>query len=162
MAGFKFRLEQVLRRRAEKEASAEQALAAARREYEKRLALLEDTRQRLETVSSGSRRDELDVLEEMHLSFYMASLNKKIKTQEKNVRKAGFLVDKRRSEAVRARRERQVMEKLKEKQLQDYMREEAAREQKETDELALYAHQRRMSDTAKEENMVWASSAYDF
>jgi len=143
VAGFKFRLEPVLRQRAEKEARAEQALAVARNEYEKRLCLLEETRQRLETVSLGAGLDEMNVLEEMHLSFYRVSLNRKIKSQEQSVKQAGANVDKKRGAAVTARQEKQMMEKLREKHLYRHLREEAGREQKETDELSLYAHQRK-------------------
>lgn len=143
MAGFRFRLEPVLRQRAEKEARAEQALAVARNEYEKHLGLLEETRQRLETVSLGAGPEAMNVLEEMHLAYYRVSLHRKIKTQEQNVKRAGINVDKKRGAAVAARQEKQVMERLREKQLDRHLREEADREQKATDELALYAHQRK-------------------
>lgn len=52
-------------------------------------------------------------------------------------------MENRRSAAVQARQERQVVEKLKELQWQAYRREEAVREQKVSDELALYTHLKR-------------------
>lgn len=85
----------------------------------------------------------MDVFEVMHLSFYRASLSKKISSQEVSVKKAGLMVENKRSEAIQARQDRQVMEKLKDKHLQNYRREAEVREQKEVDELALYAHLRR-------------------
>jgi len=143
VAGFRFRLEPVLRQRAEKEARAEQALAVARSEYEKRLDRLEETRHCLEIASSETGLEEMNVLEEMHLAYYRSSLHRKIKTQERKVKQAGLSVAQKRSAAVTARREKQVMERLKEKHLDRHLREEAEREQKASDELALYAHQRK-------------------
>ena len=146
MAEFQFRLEPVLRQRAAKEVSAEQALARAHNDYNRRLTLLEDTRQRLEETAApaGKSESELDIFEVMHLSFYRTSLSAKISDQEKGVRKAGLMVEDKRNEAIQVRQDRQVMEKLRDKHLQNYRREAALREQKEVDELALYAHLRRV------------------
>lgn len=107
------------------------------------MTLLENTRQHLEAVLTVAEKNKMDVFEEMHLSFYQTSLIKKINDQEKDVSTAALIVDNRRNEAVQARQERQVVEKLKEKDLQNYKREVNAREQKEVDELALYAYLRR-------------------
>lgn len=133
----------MLRQREAKEVSAEQALALAHSEYNRRLTLLEDTRQRLKEASTPAEKSEMDVFEVMHLSFYRASLSKKISSQEVSVKKAGLMVENKRNEAIQARQDRQVMEKLKDKHLQNYRREAEVREQKEVDELALYAHLRR-------------------
>jgi len=105
--------------------------------------LLEDTRQRLEVVFTVTEKKELDIFEGLHLAFYRTSLNKKINGQQIDVSKAWLLVEDKRNEAVRARQERQAIEKLKDKDLKNYRREAKAREQKEVDELALYAHLRR-------------------
>ncbi|MDF9409303.1 flagellar export protein FliJ [Pelotomaculum isophthalicicum JI] len=134
-----------MRHRAAKEVSAEQALAMAHHEYNRRLAMLENTRQRLEAAFDVAEED-ADVLGVAYLSFYRASLNKKIDIQEKDVSNAGLVVESRRNAAVRARQERQVIEMLKDKHLMNYKREVAAREQKEVDELALYAYQRRLDN----------------
>jgi len=131
----------VLQHRAAKEVSAEQALAVAHHEYNRRLALLENTRQRLEAAFEVEEAD-VDVLGVEYLSFYRASLSKKISVQENDVSNAGLVVENKRHAAVQARQERQVIETLKDKHLMNYKRETAAREQKEVDELALYAHQR--------------------
>ncbi|BAF60265.1 MAG: flagellar export protein FliJ [Pelotomaculum sp.] len=143
MARFHFRLEPVLQHRAAREEAAEQALAQARREYNRRLALLEDTRQRLEAASFAAARENMDVFEEMHLHFYRMSLKGRMAVQEKSVKTAGHTVEKRRSEVIKARQERQVMEKLKERQLQNFNHEMAVKEQKEMDELAGNAYRHR-------------------
>lgn len=114
----------------------------AHHEYNRRLAMLKDTRQRLEAAFDVAEED-AGVLGAAYLSFYRASLNKKIGIQEKDVSNAGLVVESKRDAAVRARQERQVIETLKDKHLMNYKREVAAGEQKEMDELSLYAHQRR-------------------
>lgn len=78
----------------------------------------------------------------MHLSFYRESLNEKITLQEEDVSQAAEAVEERRQKAVQARQDRQVIEKIKDKHLRNYRREEEAREQKLVDELALYSHVR--------------------
>ncbi|HBC93796.1 MAG TPA: flagellar export protein FliJ [Pelotomaculum sp.] len=142
MAKFQFRLEPVLKQRAAKEVSAEQALALARKEYNRCLTLLENTRQSLQALEA-TRRDELDYFEIRQHFFYRVSVNEKIKIQEKGVSEAGLIVEHKRDEAVQARQERQALDKLKEQCLQNYRREMADREQKEVDELSLSIYHRR-------------------
>ncbi|OPX88930.1 MAG: Flagellar FliJ protein [Pelotomaculum sp. PtaB.Bin117] len=117
----------------------------AHHEYNRRLAMLEDTRQRLEAAFDVAEED-VDVLGAAYLSFYRASLNTKIDIQKKAVDNASLVVEGKRNAAVQARQERQVIEMLKDKCYMNYKREVAAMEQKEIDELALYAHQRRMDN----------------
>jgi flagellar FliJ protein len=80
------------------------------------------------------------VFEEMHLSFYRESLSEKIVSQEEGVGKAAMAVEDSRKKAVQARQDRQVIEKIREKHLYNYQREEELREQKLVDEMALYSH----------------------
>lgn len=86
----------------------------------------------------------MDVFEVMHLSFYRSSLSQKINSQEQEVAEACRTLDFKRDEAVQARQDRQIIEKIKDKDLTEYKRDAEVREQKEADELALYAHLRRI------------------
>jgi flagellar FliJ protein len=140
---FFFHLEPVLKHRADKATSAEQALAMAHHEYHRRVTTLEDTRQRLEETFEWLDHEE-DQLGVIHLSCYRASLTTKIDNQTHDVTVAMKTVERKRDIAVQARQERQVMEKLKDKHYLNYRREEADKEQKEIDELALYAYQRKL------------------
>ncbi|MFX4261952.1 flagellar export protein FliJ [Pelotomaculum propionicicum] len=140
MARFKFHLEPVLRQRQAKEEAAEQALYMAHSEHNMRLAVLENTKNRLEQSLAAHERVGIDVFEEMQLSFYRESLSEKIITQAEDVGKAAVAVEERRKKAVQARQDRQVIEKLKDKHLDNYRRAEEAREQKLVDEMALYSH----------------------
>lgn len=141
MAKFIFRLEPVLKHRSEKATSAEQALALAHHEYHRRLDILEGTRQRLEDTYEAAEEAE-DPLDVVYLSYYRASLNIKINAQKHEAVLAEKAVERKRSVAIKARQDRQIMEKLKDKHYMDYRCEEATREQKEIDELALYAYLR--------------------
>jgi flagellar FliJ protein len=76
----------------------------------------------------------------MHLSFYRVSLSDKIITRTEDVGRAAVMVEDSRIKAVQARQDRQVIEKIKDKQLCNFRREEEAREQKFVDEMALYSH----------------------
>lgn len=122
------------------EEAAEQALALANKDLNRRAELLETVIQRLEAATSVDEACELDVVEEMHLSFYLVTLSEEISTQEKGVNDARLRVEDRRNLAIEARREKQVLEKLKERHRQNHRRETEAREQKEMDELALYSY----------------------
>lgn len=141
MAKFSFHLEPVLRHRAEKASTAEQALAMAHNEYHRRLSILENTRQRLEDAYNLVE-EEKDPLDVVYLSYYRASLSTKIDAQEHEARIAEKTVERKRNVAIKARQDRQVMEKLKDKHYSNYQFEESMREQKEIDELALYAYMR--------------------
>lgn len=143
MAKFQFNLEPVLQQRVTREVSAEQELAIARKEYNRRLTLLENTRRHLEEVLKADDKKDVDIFEVLQLSFYRTSVSKKINSQEEGVAEAGFEVEKKRDEAVQARQGRLVIEKIKEKRLITFKREEDLREQKEVDELSLYAYQRK-------------------
>lgn len=134
----------MLKHREAKEVSAEQALALAHSEYNRRLTMLENTRRQLEETLKTAGKSDLDVFEVMHLSFYRTSLSQKINSREQEVAEARRRLDFKRSEAVQARQDRQIIEKIKDKDLTDYKREVEVREQKESDELALYAHLRRI------------------
>jgi len=142
MAKFQFHLEPVLKQRADREAAAEQALALARKEYYRRLALLKNTRECLRALESA-QINQLDIFDVRQLFCYHRSLNERIKTQENDVKNAALTVEQKRDRVVQARQDRQVIEKLKERYLQNYKREMAIREQKVVDELSLNTYQRR-------------------
>jgi len=142
VAGFVFHLEPVLRHRAEKATSAEQALAVAHNEYHRRLNILEDTKQRLED-SFETEEEDSNIFGIAYLSYYRTSLKTKINNQMHEADLAHKTVERKRHVAVKARQERQVMEKLKDKHHLYYRQEEASKERREIDELALYSYARK-------------------
>ncbi len=144
MGVFNFRLKTVLQVRAEKEAAAEAALARARREHERLLNRLNETKRQLEEVSVPAG-GVLDVLEQQHLALYRSALAARVRQQEKAVLAAAAAVEAKRREAVRARQERQAIEKIKEKRYSDFLREETSAEMKVNDELSLYSFLRSKS-----------------
>lgn len=146
IAKFRFRLEPALKQRAEKEVAAEQALALARQEYNLHLTSLENTRERLEASMQAVPKNRPNFFELYQLSFYGAALKEKINDQKKNVDQAGLIVSHKRDEAVQARQGRQALERLKEKQFDNYKQDLAEKEQKEADELSRNVYQRNLSE----------------
>lgn len=102
--------------------------------------MLRETKERLEQSLAAHESADVDLFEEMHLSFYRESLCEKIITQAEEVSKAAEALEDSRKKAVQARQERQVIEKIRDKHLYNYRREEEAREQRLVDEMALYSH----------------------
>jgi flagellar export protein FliJ len=133
----------VLKQRADREVAAEQALALARKEYNKRLSLLENTRLRLEELEVVDI-NKLDFFDVRQLTYYRGVLSERIRAQENDVKNTALIVEQKRGGVVKARQERQAIEKLKEQYLQNYKREMADRERKEVDELSLNVYQRRI------------------
>ena len=141
MKGFVFHLEPVLKHRSEKATTAEQALAAAHSEYKRRVTVLEEAKQRMED-SFETAEEDTNVLGIAYLSYYRASLKTKIDSMMNEATLARKTVDRKRDVAIKARQERQVMEKLKDKHLSYYRHDVNMKEQKESDELALYSFMR--------------------
>jgi flagellar export protein FliJ len=133
----------VLKQRADREVAAEQALALARKEYNKCLSLLENTRLRLKELEV-IEINKLNFFDVRQLTYYRGFLSERIKAQENDVKNAALVVEQKLGGVVKARQERQAIEKLKEHYLQRYKREMADRERKEVDELSLNVYQRRI------------------
>jgi flagellar export protein FliJ len=133
----------VLKQRADREVAAEQALALARKEYNKCLSLLENTRLRLKELEV-IEINKLNFFDVRQLTYYRGFLSERIKAQENDVNNAALVVEQKLGGVVKARQERQAIEKLKEHYLQRCKREMADRERKEVDELSLNVYQRRI------------------
>lgn len=127
-----------------REEEAEQALALARRDYNRRRAALEDARMRLESalnrdgnfnhLKHGKRAS--DPAAGIHFYLYLEKLKRDILHLTEGLERAGRKVEKKREQLIKARQECKILEKLKEKQLQAFRMHELALEQKEQDELA--------------------------
>lgn len=135
MKKFQFRLEQVLEQKInlEEQALLEQVKAQQDCiEYEQELAT---SKEKLEQVV---RFSELDAKpdEQMHSLMYREHLQLNIQRQTRLLNRALEILELRKEASVKARQERMVLEKLKEKQWNEYKEMELYIEQKEIDELA--------------------------
>lgn len=139
MPRFSFRLEPVLDFRGQIERSASQRLATAQREYDLRVEALAETRCRLEAVLGSVLETEgatVDVAAGLHRTLLQQFLADRMEVQSESVVRAGQKVEECRNDLVEARRDRLVLEKLKEKRYFEYLAEMATAEQKLSDDLA--------------------------
>lgn len=131
---FNFRLEPALKHRQALEEQAVTALASAHRELIASRENLLKTTALLEETYRETAPGSFDLAENLRLSFYRESLASARRCQEEEVSRAGTRVEQCRSLAVERRRDRLVLEKLREKKYAAYRQEANRAEQKEFDE----------------------------
>ncbi len=134
MTKFKFKLEPVLQHRESKEKQAVLAQADAQQKYFSLLDSLNKTRDNFErSLKATNNGDCFDILNNIMYRQYLK--NKMIK-EEKKVSKAHQQLQKCRKRTLEARKQKLIMEKLKENQLAHHIKEENSKEQKQLDEMA--------------------------
>ena len=141
MAGFKFRLQTLLKLKEQFEKSTKNELGVAimKLEEEKsKLKVIEDninitTNDFREACSGIIRPEKIKELKTYleHLQHTRDKQKEAVKQQQKNV-------DIIRERLVEIMRERKVLENLKEKEFQEYLKEELKKEQQQVDELVSY------------------------
>lgn len=141
MAGFKFRLQTLLKLKEqfEKNAKNELGVAIMKLEEEKsKLRVIEDnidiTTNDFREACSGVIRPE----KIKDLKTYLEHLQLARDKQKENVKRQQKNVDIIRERLVEIMKERKVLENLKEKDFQEYLKEEAKKEQQQVDELVSY------------------------
>ncbi|MFZ5648340.1 MAG: flagellar export protein FliJ [Bacillota bacterium] len=134
MKRFFFRLEPVLKNRADKEEKAIVARAAAQKEYQKQLDMLEKIRSDLRNSREAAVSGRATVEEFLSRSLYIDYLTVSLAKQEKVVEKAGQELEKKRLAVIQARKDKLVLQKLKEKLYQDHMHQVSLWEAKLTDD----------------------------
>ncbi len=135
MKGFRFGLEPVLEQRKTKEEEALLGQAKAQQECFKCQQYLDQTQQKLleAFAYAGSL---LRPEEQLQSLMYREHLQQTAQRQQKQLQRAEEIFDLRRQDTTKARQERMVLEKLKEKQLAEFEARLFFLEQKETDEMA--------------------------
>ena len=117
------------------------AIAALERERQKKAALVRERAETIESFRESVNRaitpDDL----QMH-NNYLGVLKERIIKQDGVIKKAEELVEQKRLELVEAMKERKIMEKLKEKDYEIFVREEQIKEQKIQDETVSYRYSR--------------------
>lgn len=142
MAKFSFRLQSVLNVKTQVEDNLKNELGKAiqRLETEKlELSRLEGSLNNL--VSEFNEKTKKSTVHKLiEFNEYLSLLTSKIKLQKENVNNAALNVDKVREELVKAVKERKILDKFKEKKLEEYNQEQKKLEQKTNDEVASYKH----------------------
>ncbi len=134
MKNFKFQLEPVLQHRENKEQQAALTQASAHQKYLSQLSCLNKTRMNLET----SLQTELsgDCFDVLHNTMYRQWLKNKVVQEEKSVDTAYQKFKKCRRKTLEARKQKLILEKLKENQFATHIEKQNKAEQKQLDELA--------------------------
>lgn len=140
MRKFKFKLKTPLKVKQMEEKVKKQKLAAAiaRQNYEKKLLKTLLT-QRLALDSDLQKNLEISIkVEELYVYInYMETIKRQIENQKKSLFKAKEDCNKTRSSFIESRKERQILEKIKQKSFKTYIEEINREEQKLSDEIAI-------------------------
>jgi flagellar FliJ protein len=148
MAGFRFRLEQVLNHRRMEEKKAKDELTLAKIEQQKAVNALEAARQMLQqSLNAAEETGRLDLQQELNGFFFREQLSAKVLKLQENLKKAARAVEEKKNILILARQKTMVLEKLKEKQKEEFIYQENMEEQKQIDELALAMFIRNKDET---------------
>ncbi|PYG89821.1 flagellar FliJ protein [Ruminiclostridium sufflavum DSM 19573] len=138
MQKFAFRLESVLKLKVQMEDNAKNNLARSTKELERQKAYLEELNN-VKNASVSSLSGEVDegipVYRVRLYNNYLSLMKEKIINQKENVNVAQDNVDTNREGLIKAMQERKVIEKLKERKFEDYIKEQNKSEQIIIDEL---------------------------
>lgn len=144
MGKFVFKLQAVLNLKKQIESNLKNELGKAVQELERQKKKLKDIElkraayyQEINAKSSSG----VSVGKLKEFSSYISLLNEKIEYQKNNVKCAQKSVDKYREQLIVAVQERKMMEKLREKKFEEFMKEQQRDEQKIIDEIASFNYQ---------------------
>ncbi len=143
MAKFIFNMQGLLniKEKLEEQSKTEYGKALSRLEQEKNILLnLENKKQEnilsfKESINSGVKPNYID-----NINKYINFIDKKIEEQIKNINKAEEIVEEKRLALLEAMKQRKVLEALKEKEKENYFKEELKKEQKIIDEIVSYKY----------------------
>ncbi|OPX44589.1 flagellar biosynthesis chaperone [Ruminiclostridium hungatei] len=141
MQKFGFRLESVLKLRTQLEDNAKNNLAQAARELENQkncLVELEETREASRRALTSAVDGGVPVYQVRNFNSFFGLMKNKIVRQKENVNNAQNDVDINREALVKAMQDRKIIEKLKEKKHEDFLKEQNREEQLLIDELNSY------------------------
>ena len=145
MAKFNFRFASNLRvkERLEEQKKLEygKALAALENERQKKRILLTERENTINSFRESVQKDITPYDLQMH-NNYLGVLKERIIKQDAAIIKAEEFAEKKRLELVEAMKERKIMEKLKEKDFEEFKIAEQLKEQKIQDEIVSYRYSR--------------------
>lgn len=143
MAKFIFNMQGLLniKEKLEEQTKTEYGKALAKLEQEKSILLnLKNKKQEnilsfRESINKGVKPNYID-----NINKYISFIDKKIEEQMQNINKAKEIVEEKRLALLEAMKERKVLETLKEKEKENYFKEEFKNEQKIIDEIVSYKY----------------------
>jgi len=138
MAGFVFRLQSLLDLKKHIEEDIKIKFGMAVKELERNKSILkaiEDEKHACMGEFTKKSGKKVFVNELAEYSKYISFLNQKSEIQKENVKKAQENVDKIREELIKATKERKMLERLREKRYEKFVREQLKNEQKLSEEV---------------------------
>jgi len=145
MARFRYRMQNILdiKEKLETQARNEFAIAtAALAEEESKLQALHDRKTDYENQLRVLYSDKLEVAQIGRTESAIENMKLQIKAQNLQVKQAEHKLELARAKLTEAMQERKTHEKLKEKQFEQFLQDEAASESKMIDELVSFRHGR--------------------
>ena len=144
MEKFKFSLDNIIKFKIDREEEIILQFADVQNILIKEQKILKDLEDRLdEALISARDNKELTTGQRKNVYQYSELLRQRISLQRENVLNIKDQVEIKRKELVEAQKERKAMEKLKERAYEKYKGELKIKEQKESDEIALFSFIRR-------------------
>lgn len=143
MARFRYRMQNILdvKEKLESQAKNDFAIANAKLlEEEEKLEALKNRKTEYEDHLRSLYEASLDLFEINKTQDAIDNMKLRIEEQEINVKHAMKNVDLARERLTEAMQERKTHERLKEKQFEQFLLDEAAKESKEIDELVSFRH----------------------
>ncbi|MDO9536588.1 MAG: flagellar export protein FliJ [Bacillota bacterium] len=143
---FDFKLQKLLDYRDSQKSLAQEELSRRQRELleiEEELKRLEHKSEQLLEFHRGRQVEKIDVFALMSIESYRTFLQERFRCKKQELGQSQEQVEKQRQHVVESWKGCQVLEKLKEKDLGRYTREENAKEQRFNDEISLYGYLRK-------------------
>ena len=149
MSRFRYKMQNILSIKEKMETQAKQAFADAKRKLDLEIELLDGLLARKKEIEQHAvdvLKGELDMHEIEDSQMARIIIDQKISEQRLNVSKAETALENARSQLEEAVKERKTHEKLKEKQFDEFVREENRAESKTIDELTTYTYGQKVTE----------------
>lgn len=143
---FKFRLQKLLDYQEEEKKKAQEELARRQRELleiQEELEKLRLEEQRTLEYFRAEQREKLDVFTLTAIESYRLFLQERLRRTQQELMQSRKLVEEQRQVLVEIWKKCEMLERLKEKNLESYLLEEKSREQRLNDEISLYGFLRK-------------------
>ncbi len=143
MARFRYKMQNILSIKEKMETQAKQSFADAKRRLDAELEALEDLLARKREIEKHAvevLQGDLDMHDIEDSQMARIIIDQKIAEQRVNISRAEIALENARSQLEEAVKERKTHEKLKEKQFDEFVREENRTESKTIDELTTYTY----------------------
>ncbi|MBP8969051.1 MAG: flagellar export protein FliJ [Lachnospiraceae bacterium] len=149
MARFRYKMQNILSIKEKMETQAKQSFADAKRRLDAELETLEELlirKREIEKHAVEVLHGDLDMHEIEDSQMARIIIDQKIAEQRMNISKAETALENARSQLEEAVKERKTHEKLKEKQFDEFVREENRAESKTIDELTTYTYGQKVTE----------------